>query len=267
MSWYTFLLGYTLLGYAAMGQGPAPAEAAYPLREVVHHAFGPGERLRYLVHYGFMNAGEAVLELTESPKDINGRKVLHARGVGRSLGAFNMFFRVEDLYESYFDAAGVFPWVFLRRVDEGGYTFAQDYLYLQHRRQVTTQKKESHVVPAHVQDMISAFYYARTLDFSQAKPGAEYTIDCFLDDENWPLRMRFVGKEKVKLRTGTYRCLKFQPVVQKGRIFKANDDLNVWITDDLNHVPVLAQAKILVGSIKMELVEYAGLVNPIAVAR
>lgn len=240
---------------------PAPT---HELRNIDHHAFKPGERLTYIVHYGFINAGEAVIRLEESDQEIQGRKVLRAVGVGRSLGAFSTFYKVDDHYESYFDAAGVFPWVFLRRVSEGGFEFSQDYIYMQNKRQVKTQKEQVHDVPAHVQDMISAFYYARTIDYSNAKHGDEFLIDCFLDDENWPLRMRFVGRETIKLRNGRYRCLKFQPVVQEGRIFKTNDDLNVWVTDDANKIPVLAQAKVLVGSIKMELSGYEGLANPIA---
>ena len=66
------------------------------------------------------------------------------------------------------------------------------------------------------------------------------------------------------MRNGKYRCLKFQPIVQEGRIFETNEDLNVWITDDGNHIPVLAQAKVLVGSIKMELHKNEGVVDPIA---
>ena len=128
---------------------------------------------------------------------------------------------------------------------------------------VTTQEKKTFDVPAHAQDMISAFYYARTWDLSALTPGQEFTMDLFMDNENWPLKMKYVGKETIKIRNGKYRCLKFQPMVQKGRIFKSNDDLNVWISDDGNHIPVLVQAKILVGSIKMELSGYEGLANPI----
>lgn len=89
-------------------------------------------------------------------------------------------------------------------------------------------------------------------------------MDLFMDNENWPLRMKFVGRETIKIRNGKYRCLKFQPLVQQGRIFKGNDDLNVWVTDDANRIPVLVQAKVLVGSIKMELSGYEGLANPIS---
>lgn len=266
----TILLAGIGLFSMAFSQSDRPTEPrpstgeVFPLRSMQQNAFRPGEKLTYVVHYGFVNAGEAVVELKEADREINGRKVWRAVGTGRSLGAFNTFYKVDDRYESYFDAQGVFPWVFIRRVSEGGYEFSQDYVYNQHKREVVTQKKEAHKVPGSVQDMLSAFYYARTIDFGHAKPGDVFTIECFLDDELWPLRMKYVGKETVKLRNGKYRCLKFQPVVQEGRIFKGNDDLNVWITDDGNHIPVLAQAKVLVGSIKMELSGYQGLVHPIA---
>lgn len=265
-------LGLLTLGFAqsdhpqASVNRAAPAEGSSerPLRNIEHNAFKPGEKLTYVVHYGWLNAGEAVVELKEHNRDIQGRPVWYAVGTGRSLGAFNTFYKVDDHMGSYIDAKGVFPWVFNRSVSEGGYEFTQDYVYLQHRREVKTQREKTHEVPASVQDMLSAFYYARTIDYSRSKPGDEYTIDCFIDDEIWPLRMRYMGKETIKLRNGSYRCMRFQPVVQEGRVFKGNDDLNVWVTDDGNRIPVLVQAKVLVGSIKMELTEYQGLIHPIA---
>ncbi len=251
------------LGFAQNG-GTPPEPDFYPLRSTNHHAFRAGEKLGYVLHYGWLNAGTATLELKKTDQEIGGRKLLHAVGLGESSGAFKAFFKVDDRYETYFDEAGVFPYAFIRRVNEGGYSFSQDYTFLQQRHQVNTQEKKTFDVPAHVQDMLSAFYFARTMDYSNASPGQEYMIPCFMDNERWDLRMRFVKKETIKLRNGKYRCLKFQPVVQEGRIFKTNDDLNVWITDDANHIPVLAQAKVLVGSIKMELSEFTGLANPIA---
>ncbi|MEZ4740831.1 MAG: DUF3108 domain-containing protein [Flavobacteriales bacterium] len=266
-----FLTGLGLLTMA-FAQAPRTFEAlpvssgneVKPLRTVQHNAFQVGEKLTYVVHYGWVNAGEAVVELKDAGREIQGRKVLKAVGKGRSLGAFNTFYKVDDHYETNFDAEGVFPYAFVRRVSEGGYEFSQDYLYNHHKGEVTTQAKKTYKVPSGVQDMLSAFYFARTLDFANAKPGDMFTIETFMDDELWPLRMKYLGKETIKLRSGKYRCLKFQPVVQEGRVFKGNDDLNVWITDDGNRIPVLAQAKVLVGSIKMELTGYEGLVHPIA---
>jgi len=252
------------MGFAQKADAPPSKDAVFPLRTVEHHAFQAGEKLSFVLHYGWLNAGEATLELKTEDQQIEGRTVLHAIGKGESTGAVNALFPVNDVYETRFDELGVFPWVFTRRVSEGGYKIDQNYLFLQHRHSVTTQEKKNYTVQANVQDMLSAFYYARTIDYSQAQNGQEFTIPCFMDNKEWTLRMKYVGTETIKVRSGKYRCLRFQPIVQEGRIFKANDDLNVWISDDANHIPVLAEAKVLVGSIKMELTDYSGLANPIA---
>ena len=80
----------------------------------------------------------------------------------------------------------------------------------------------------------------------------------------FPLKIKYIGKEQVELRNGDYDCLRFAPVVQEGRIFKDEDDLSVWITNDKNKIPVLAKASVIVGSIKMELESYSGLAHPIS---
>jgi hypothetical protein len=41
-------------------------------------------------------------------------------------------------------------------------------------------------------------------------------------------------------------------------VFKKQDDLNFWVTDDENHIPILVKAKIPVGSVKLHLVEWEG---------
>ncbi|MBK6540661.1 MAG: DUF3108 domain-containing protein [Flavobacteriales bacterium] len=80
----------------------------------------------------------------------------------------------------------------------------------------------------------------------------------------WPLRMRFSAGDDPGCATANTAAGSSSPLCREGRIFETNDDLNVWITDDGNRIPVLAQAKVLVGSIKMELHKYEGLVHPIA---
>lgn len=161
------------------------------------------------------------------------------------------------------DKQSMFPWVFVRRVHEGGYEVNQDYTFYQHKQKVSDGTKD-YGVPANVQDMISSYYYARTLDFSGAKVGDIFEFDSFVDGEVWKLKIKFLGKETIKIRNGKFRCLKFCPIIQTGRIFKKEEDLTVWISDDLNKIPLLAKANILVGSIKMEVTDYQGLRNPIS---
>jgi hypothetical protein len=234
------------------------------LRNSPNHAFGIGEQLTYRLHYGIIDAGTATLKVEESGDRYMGREAYKIIGTGRSTGAFDWFFKVRDYYETHIDKQGMFPVRFRRYCDEGGYIIQQDYTFLPDRRAFHNIKGESYKSPDFVQDMLSSYYYARTLDYTGARPGDIFTITALVDDEIVPLKMKFIGRETIKIDAGTFRCLKFVPVVQKGRVFKNEQDLKVWITDDLNHIPVLAEAEILVGSIKMELQSYSGVRNWLA---
>lgn len=257
------ILSFALNGLLQINDA-VQASPASPYRKVEQKAFQAGEKLTYVIHYGIINAGEAKLEVKSHDKKINGRSVYHIVGSGKTYSAFDLFYKVRDTYESYIDEEAIIPWSFVRRVNEGGYKINQDYSFNHPKKKVDNGTGKTFDVPTNVQDMISSFYYARTLDFSKAKVGDIFTINVFYDDTNFPLKIKFMGKEKIKVRMGKYNCLKFVPVVEKGRVFKSEDDLVVWITDDKNKIPLLAKAKIVVGSIKMEVEEYSGLASPLS---
>lgn len=236
------------------------------LRTISNSAFKRGETLKYRVHYGWIDAGEAIIQVTEENKLIGGRSTYHVVGTGYSISAFDWFFKVRDRYESFIDEKALAPWIFIRRVNEGGYIINQNYVFNHHKKTVDADGKIFNT-PEYVQDMLSSFYYARTIDFSNAKIGDIYSLTSFVDNEIFDLKIKYVGKETINSDIGKIRCIKFRPIVQKGRVFKKEEDLNVWITDDLNRIPVRAEAKILVGSIKMDLMQYSGLANPLALVK
>jgi hypothetical protein len=227
-------------------------------------AFKRGEQLSFRVHYGIMDAGTATLTVTDEERNLGGRKTFHIVGLGQSKGTFDWFFKVRDRYETYVDEKALVPWVFVRRISEGGYQCSQDYIFNHYSEKVSVGDGKVFPIEPNMQDMLSAFYQARNLDLSNAKPGELFSLKCFVDNEIWPLQIKFIGRETVETDAGTFKCLKFRPIVQKGRVFKKEEDLNVWISDDKNHIPVKGQADILVGSIKMELQSFSGLANPVS---
>jgi len=240
-------------------------EIVYPT--VTNNAFQSGEKLRYRITYGFVDAGEAVLEVkTTTKKGAGSREMLHVKGTGKTLGGFNAVFKVNDTYESYIDKKGVFPWEFVRRVDEGGYKISQDYKFRHDKLKVNNGSKDI-AIPVGIQDMISSFYYARTLNFKNAKKGDVFEFKCFMDDKIWPLKVKYVGTEVINIRKGKFKCMKFVPVVQTGRYFKNEDDVNFWVTDDENRIPILIKAKIPVGTVKLHLVEWSGLKHDLVKAK
>ncbi|HWY12865.1 MAG TPA: DUF3108 domain-containing protein [Bacteroidia bacterium] len=224
-------------------------------------AFKEGEVLTYRLHYGIMDAGTAVLEVKPEVLDISGRKVYHIVGNGFSQGTFDWFFKVRDRYETFIDKDAMVPWMFVRRVDEGGVKFSQDYTFNHYTKKVDVGGGEKYDVPVGIQDMLSSFYAARNMDFTNAKEGDIFSLTSFMDKELWPVKIRYLGKETIETAIGKFSCLRFCPIVQKGRVFKREDDLNVWITADKNHIPLRAQAKILIGSIKMDIVTACNLAN------
>jgi len=99
-------LAYLFVLVGGMFTMTSSTEVTYPT--VVNKAFQIGEKLRYRVTYGFMDAGEAVLELKATTKKGANRELMHAVGSGRTLGGFNAFFKVVDSYETFLDKKGVF---------------------------------------------------------------------------------------------------------------------------------------------------------------
>lgn len=233
----------------------------YP--NVSNSAFQVGEILRYRVTYGWMDAGEAILEIKPTTRTGENRTLFHAVGTGRTLGGFNAFYKVRDTYESYIDEKSIMPWFFKRDVNEGGYKINQSYVFRQNQNKVTIGEK-AFDTPMGIQDMVSSFYRARTLNFDGMKPGQVFSFKCFMDDEIFDLKIKYVGDETIRIRKGKFRCHKFVPVVQTGRYFESEDDVNFWITADDNKIPVLIKAKIPVGTVKMHLVEWNGLKNELS---
>jgi hypothetical protein len=244
--------------------GVEDAQSDKVFKKIPNKAFKPGEKLVYRLSYGIFDAGEAVLTVDQTDKMVRGRKIWRVRGIGKTISAFEWFYKVNDRYESYIDAEGLFPWMFVRRVNEGGYIINQDYTFYQHQNKVDNGEGKDFNVPDLVQDMISSFYFARTLDYDKAKIGDQFLVNIFLDDELYPTKIKYLGKEVIKTRNGKFRCHKFAPVVQEGRVFNSEEDLTVWITDDGNKIPIMAKANLKVGSMKMHLVDWQGLANEMA---
>ena len=53
-------------------------------------------------------------------------------------------------------------------------------------------------------------------------------------DELYPIRLRYMGMEEVKTRSGKIKCYKFNPVTEVGRLFKTKEDVSFWFSADKN---------------------------------
>ncbi|WP_299058793.1 DUF3108 domain-containing protein [uncultured Polaribacter sp.] len=227
-------------------------------------AFKSGESLRYKMSYsGFLRAGTAVLEVKET--SLNGKKVFYTKGTGWTTGMIKWFFKVDDTYESYFDKDTIKPYLFKRKIDEGGYKKNRITSFNYNSKKAYTQdfnsQKDTSVAFDKVQDVLSSFYYLRNRDVKNMNKGEEIAIDMFLDSQVYPFKLRFLGREVLKTKFGKVKTMIFRPLVQSGRIFKAQESVTMWITDDANKIPIKMKADLAVGSLRAELEQYKGLTN------
>ncbi len=235
------------------------AQKSYP-------AFKPGEWLKFRIHYGFLNACYATLQLNSDT--INGIPVYHVVGKGKTSGFASIFFKVDDTFESYFDKKDGKPYRFIRDTYEGGYTkdIEIDFDYNEKNALLTDNKNAKKIdIPVHndIQDLLSAAYHLRDrYDYKDFKKGQSLDMDMLFDDDGiFKFRLKFLGKEVIRTKFGKVECLKFRPLVQSGRVFKENESLTLWVSNDLNKIPIRIKADLAVGSLKADLEAFNGLRN------
>ncbi|MDD2196147.1 MAG: DUF3108 domain-containing protein [Bacteroidales bacterium] len=228
-------------------------------------AFSGGEKLEYSINYGIIRGGKAVLEVKEGK--YNGRTVNHLYLNGRTVGLLDKLYRVDDTYQSFTDPSTDLPYMAIRDIKEGRYTKYTVQTFDHWSRSdssiVTIADTVKVVVPKDCNDILSAFYYLRNHHFHKPlKKDDILLVETYFSDELYSLRVRFMGYETIKTRMGNVHCLKFVPVVITGRVFKNNDDMVVWFSNDNNYIPIRIKFNIFLGAIYCDLDQYSGLKYP-----
>lgn len=238
-----------------------PAPALDSLRAIPQSAFTVGERLVYDVGYSFIVAGEAVISVPEI-QTYNGRECYQLLFTVVSTPTFSWIYHVDDRYETLMDVKGLFPWRFTQRVREGNYKYDFSAAFDQ-RNHIATASDKHYPIPPYVHDIVSAFFFTRTMDFSRARPGERVWLQNFYKDSTYTLAVKFIGRQQVEVDAGRFNCIIVEPMIQEGGLFKSEGRILIWLTDDERKIPVKVSTKVVVGSIDAELREYSGVNGPI----
>lgn len=228
-------------------------------------AFQEGENITFNVFYSVMglyvNAGTA--NFSVSLERMNSKPVYHIVGAGNSNSSYDWIFKVRDKYESYIDTATLQPLKFVRDVDEGGYKTYENVSFNQ-QNNTAISNKGVFKVPNCVQDVLSSIYYARNINFANYKVDDKIPFSMFLDNEVYNLYIKYLGKETIKTKYGKFRAIKFKPLLIKGTMFEGGEKMTVWVSDDANHIPLRIESPIVVGSVKIDMMQYKNLRYPLS---
>lgn len=224
-----------------------------------------GEQITYYVYYSvagiYVNAGTAIF--TNSIERLNGKTVFHIVADGKTNPSYDWIYTVRDRYETYIDTSSMQPLKFIRNVNEGNY---KKYENISFNRTASTAITNEGVykVPSCIQDVISAVYYARNIDFEKYSSGDRIPFKMFLDNQVYDMYVRYLGKETVRTKYGKFRAFKFKPLLVKGNIFEGGEKMTAWVSDDENRLLVRAESPIAVGSVKIDMMSYRNLRYPLS---
>jgi hypothetical protein len=229
-------------------------------------SFTTGEFLKYQVHYGFIRGGEAILSVREGTYE--GKSVNSLYLNGKSVGLASSLYLVDDTYESFTNKETNWPYKSIRNIHENHYKHYSTQEFDHWSRKDSSICNSSItgkvVVVKGCQDILSSFYYLRTLMLDK-KPALDelFIVNTYFTDEKYPLVIRFKGFEKINTKFGTIDCMKFMPEVLTGRVFKSKDDMAIWFSNDSNFIPIRIKFDIFIGSVYCDLIEYSGILNPL----
>lgn len=225
----------------------------------------PGEMINYHVYYTFAGVyvygGEANFSLQAITHQQ--QAAYQIIGEGKTNKFFDGFFKVRDRYESIIDTASLQPFRFSRNIEEGSFKLSETVWFNQKANTAVT-RNGAFKVPQCTQDVLSAIYYSRNINFDAYKPGDRIPFNMFIDDKVYNLYLRYLGKEIVKTRYGKFKAIKFKPLLIEGTIFEGGEKMVVWVTDDKNKIPVRIESPISVGSVKVDMMGFKGLRHPLS---
>jgi len=234
-------------------------------------SFTKGEYLEYKASYGFFTVGRGTWRIQNNSVQMHERPNYQVDVHGRTSGFISFLAPVEDHWKSYVDTANLVTHMALRNLKEGKYRKI-DVTEFHHEDSLIRVKdldfetgSFKEVKEYNMQDvtrgMISGFLYMRTMDISKLAVGDTLAFSSFLDDTFYDFKVIFHRREVIDIKAGTFKSAVFRPIMPDNTIFKGEDAVLAWISDDENKIPLKVEAEMFIGHAGIELTSFTGLKN------
>lgn len=237
--------------------------------------FKSGERITYnaVYNWGFIWIKAGFVEFKVNESKYKGEDAYHFNSYGTSIPSYDWLFKVRDYFQSYVRKDDLAPLFFDRNTYEGGYSvhnrFSFDYqdslIYTKTENSDKLYTEDTLKLPQKIKDVVSGVYYIRNIDFDKYEVNDTIPIQMIIDNEIFNLYIRYLGKEVLKTHDKRkFNTIKFSALLIEGTIFNGGENLFIWVSDDLNRIPILVEAKILIGSVKATLLDTENLKFPLS---
>ena len=235
------------LGSAIVAASAAGAQTQSTANgDVARRPFEIGERLHYAVRVGPLGRGSAVMELKKTDM-IRGKRVYHS--VFKIDGSL-LFFKVDDLYESWFDPNTLVSLRYHQNIDQGSYERNRTYEIFADRG-VYREPDQTEVPTVELPLDDGAFlYFLRTIPL---EVGKSYSFNRYFKPDRNPVRVTVVRKERIRVPAGEFDAIVLQPKIKAKGIFNENANAEVWIADDESRMMLQMKTRLPFGTVTFQL--------------
>jgi hypothetical protein len=238
------------------------------LRIIKNNNFARGETYKYSASYGIFTIAESIVKMDKIIHQVSERPCYKVEIQAHTTGLASVF-HVHDVWTSYIDTTAILPHKFSRSISENSYKLEETVLFDQKNRKATvsydrkngkTGQTTYDSIIQYAQDLVSGYYYIRTLEFDNLKKGDIMSIPAFFEDKSYDFKVRYVGKETLKTKFGKISAHVVTPILPKEQsVFEGDEAIHCWISADVNRVPLKIKAKLKVGSFTLELISHEGM--------
>lgn len=238
----------------------------------VNKAFKEGEKLIYKIHYGFIHAADIFIEVKPNISNESCNACYKLIGDVKIAAAFNWILKKKDCSKPPEDKAIIMPWLCIHKSEKGGFAINENICFNHFSKNETASitigvPKQIISNIAIIDDLVSAFYRARIIDFNNAITDDTFHIDGLIGEKIVPISFKFLKRENIKTTKGTFRCIKFKTVANNENWLTDDERIVFWISEDKNHILIKLKINLPIGSAEMDLTDYENVFNPPALVR
>jgi hypothetical protein len=228
-----------------------------------NNALIAGENLKYRIHLGFINAAEATIKSSTGTSLIEDQIVRKVEIEGKTTGMLELFSPLRDYWSAQIDTKTLLPLKTEMRKREGRYRKEETVLYQMDKGYAKIHSPQNKPVnstmsgPKDLLDLISAYYFLRSKPVSDKKPGSRWSAQVLVDSKIYELVLVVKAKEIIETETGKKASIKTNILLPKNNLFKEEDAIRLWISDDEYQVPLKIQVNLKIGFLTIDLIDYS----------
>lgn len=224
-------------------QAVEPAGASLP--------FGVGERLDYEVKFGIIPVGSGSMSVA-AIDTIDGRPLMR---LAFAVRGGTLFFKVDDLMESWFDPRTLSSARFVQNLNEGSRHYRRRFDFDPESRTYLESGKGASAPSVELPlDDASFVYFIRT---QPLVVGETYQYDRYFRPEANPVTIRVLRRERVTVPAGTFDAIVVQPIIKTKGIFSQGGHAEIWLSDDASRMVLQLKSSLPFGSLNLYLKSFA----------